>query len=461
MKLREQTRQIGQPGPIRPSSGVRRAAGATLLLAALAMQGCSSWPNWANPGKWYDGVFGDEPTTSSSTASDQMPAPTEATGQPAGQSPGASQGGASQGGAQKGFPNLATVPPRPPESSSGERRAMQQSLAADRDSAHYTDEDLRGQPATAAPTPPTVPNTATAGTAPSNPATPGAAPSAPAVATPPPPPAASTASAQPAAPTAGTAPLPAVRQAALAPPPAVPKPATPSAPAPAVSRPAAPSASTPAPPPTAAAIEPQPPANLGTSVADVYRQALQQSAATVTTAPADPHFVPPRGQPVQQFSTAVPPIVQQNYNSSLAVRPPALSGNGAPATRRGTGGTAFATAGSHLAAMIQFADGSASLSAEDRVTIRNILATYKQSGGIIRIVGYASGQGGAESVQQKLAVFDIADRRAEAVANELIRQGARPNSVFVEAQTGDNAGYGAVDGVAREDLRRAEIFLEN
>ena len=329
MRLREQTRQIGQVAAIRPISGTRRTAGAILLvLAAFALQGCSSWPDWANPGKWYDGVFGDEPTTSSSASSDQVPVPTT-TDQSADQSSSSSQGSANQSGGQKGFPNLATVPARPPESSSGERRAMQQSLAADRDSARYTNEDLRGQPASAAPTPPTVPNATTAGATTPAPATTAAAPAAPAAATPPPP---AAKSAAPAAPTAGTAPVPAVQQAALAPPPAPPKP---------------PPQSTPAPPParpTAASVAPPPPANLATSVAEVYRQALQQSAATVTTAPADPHFVPPRGQPVPQFATAVPPIVQQNYNASLAVQPPPLPSNGAPA-RRGAGGTAFAAAG--------------------------------------------------------------------------------------------------------------------
>lgn len=194
------------------------------------------------------------------------------------------------------------------------------------------------------------------------------------------------------------------------------------------------------------------PPNLATSVDAVYKQALQQSAATVTTAPANAGFVPPRGQPVSQFSTAVPPIVQQNYNASLATPPPALPVNGAPAAT-GTGRAAFAAAGSRLAATIQFGDGSASLSADDRATLRSIAADYKQNGGTVRIVGYATDPNAAETVQQKLATFDIAERRAEAVASELVRLGARSNAVFVEAVTDA--------GMAREDNRRAEIFLEN
>ena len=191
---------------------------------------------------------------------------------------------------------------------------------------------------------------------------------------------------------------------------------------------------------------------------DVYRQALQQSAATVTTAPANANFVAPRGQPVSQFSTAVPPIVQQNYNASMATRPPALPLSGAPA---GVNRAAFAAAGSRLAATILFADGSASLGAEDRATVRGIAAAYRQSGGTVRVVGYASGKSALETLQQKLATFDIAQRRAQAVASELVRQGARANAVFVEAVTDAGPGYAGAGRGAAEDTRRAEIFLEN
>jgi outer membrane protein OmpA-like peptidoglycan-associated protein len=407
----------------RALAGARRGAAAALLvLSAFAVQGCSSYPDWANPVKWYDGVFGDEPTPAQQTASDQAPA--------------ANPPAADQNGAKEGFPNLATVPARPAAGTVGERRAMQQSLAADRDSAQYTDEDLRGRPASAAAVPPTAPPPPSATAAAPAPATP--APAEAAVTTAPvaPPPAA--AQAAPAATQQQTA--TAVQQTTLAPPPApAPRPSAQPAPA--------------QPPLTAAMVAPQnAPPNLATSVDAVYKQALQQSAATVTTAPANAGFVPPRGQPVSQFSTAVPPIVQQNYNASLATPPPALPVNGAPAAT-GTGRAAFAAAGSRLAATIQFGDGSASLSADDRATLRSIAADYKQNGGTVRIVGYATDPNAAETVQQKLATFDIAERRAEAVASELVRLGARSNAVFVEAVTDA--------GMAREDNRRAEIFLEN
>jgi outer membrane protein OmpA-like peptidoglycan-associated protein len=61
-----------------------------------------------------------------------------------------------------------------------------------------------------------------------------------------------------------------------------------------------------------------------------------------------------------------------------------------------------------------------------------------------------------ETLQQKLATFDMAERRAQAVASELVRQGARSNAVFVEAVTDAGSGGGPA-----EDSRRAEIFLEN
>jgi outer membrane protein OmpA-like peptidoglycan-associated protein len=192
------------------------------------------------------------------------------------------------------------------------------------------------------------------------------------------------------------------------------------------------------------------PAITGNSTEDVYAAALRQSAATVTTAPANAGFAPPRGQAVTQFATTVPPIVQQNYNASLGVRPPVLPAAGTP-----TGGR-FGAAGSRLLSTILFANGSATLSGQDRANLRSAVDEYKRSGGSFRIVGYASDANNRPSAQQRLANFDLSERRAASVANELIRMGARADAVFVEARS--DAG---VTGGSASDGRRAEIFLEN
>ena len=388
----------------------RRAGRVGLLISALALSGCSVVPDWANPAKWYDDAFGAKPepanTATADTGSDNKPADDQNAG-------------------KQGFPNLASVPNRPADSSATERRALQKSLSADRDSAQYTNEDLRGTPASPAAVPPAPPPSAVA-----------AAPSAPAtLQAPSPAPTSAPASTSPSPAPQQTA--AAIQQAPLAPPPQLAKPAA----APGPSQPFA------------------APAITATSVEDVYQQALSQSAATVTTAPANAGFAPPRGQPVQQFATAVPPIVQQNYNASLATVPPSLPPSGGAAAVGGR--TAFAAAGSHLAATILFGKDSANLSNEDRATLRRIVGDYKQAGGTLRVVGYASGSAAQQSMQQKLATFDIAERRAQAVASELVRLGARADTVYSEALTDTEVALASAAGDHGEDARRAEIFLEN
>ncbi|HYM30955.1 MAG TPA: OmpA family protein [Candidatus Cybelea sp.] len=380
---------------------------AAVFAAVVALQGCSAVPDWANPVSWYDNTFGDQPAESSASTANQADTA---------KSDSSADEEKASGGAQK-FPRLSSVPDRPKTSSPEDRKALQQSLAADRSGAQYSDEDLRGRPPSAAPVSPQPAPAVTAAAAP-EPPQPAAAPVP--VPTPVPP------SAPSVAPAAG---------------PATP-PGTPArAPAP---------YSAPPPQIRTAAAAPVP----GNSVDEVYAQALAQSASTVTTAPANAAFSAPRGAPVQRFATAVPPLMQQNYNASMATPVPSLPPAGTPTAR--SGNPAFAAAGSQLADTVFFARGSANLSGDDRQALRDVVSRHKTQGGIIRIVGHASDDGSSSDPwQQKLANFDISQRRAEAVAGELRKLGAKSNSIFVEAAEDGPATGGSAEG------RRAEIFLEN
>lgn len=115
-----------------------RGAAAALVLAAGLSLGACSVPQWANPVDW----FGDD-----------EPAPAPTAGSPS----------TSGTVASDRFPNLGRVPPRPVEvSSEGERRKALDTMAADRENARHTDQELRARPADSntpppAPRPPVTP----------------------------------------------------------------------------------------------------------------------------------------------------------------------------------------------------------------------------------------------------------------------------------------------------------------
>lgn len=182
-------------------SGWRLQSRVALVAAAMLLAGCSSAPEWADPGEWgSDGQQSD------------APAQPETAAQPA-----------------EGFPNLSSVPGEAPQTSSRQTREdLKEGLSADRTNARYSDQALNAESTLVAPAapPPSVNNqTAAAPVAPAPvtpaPVTPSATPEAmsvPAV------PAAPAITPKPApAPVAPTAPVAA--PAPAAPPPAAPTPA--------------------------------------------------------------------------------------------------------------------------------------------------------------------------------------------------------------------------------------------
>jgi len=406
----------------------RHPLAAALLASTTLLQGCSWVPDWANPVEWYDGIFSDSGTKPEAAA--KPPPPTVAEQ-------------AKKQEESKEFPKLASVPERPNGSSSSERKTVREGLLADRESARYTDEVLRGGPG------PEAEATARTAEPPSAPNPPAERP---------------VAAAKP--PAASPAPAPAPPQQVAA---AAPAPAPAPAPKPAV----APGSAAAAAAPAVSDLRSRPPA---ATVQEVYQAALAQSAATVTTAPAHAAFNPPHAPGIGQFSTAVPPIVQQTYMAALqqSAPPPVANYPGTlpPAGVRQGGGAvplptpaqraAFIGAGSMRVATIQFPNGSAHISGKDRAALSDVVAAHNTRGGIIRVVGYASSRTRDMSLERhKLVNFDVSQRRAEAVAAELIRQGAQPQSVFVEARSDTLPVYSEAMPRAERNNRRAEIFLEN
>jgi len=404
---------------------------------------------------------------------------------------------------QKGFPKLGSVPGRPERPSSEEQtKEIAEGLAADTANARYSNQQLRQSTAVFGGQP-RAPSTIT----PSRPVSPPATlrrQASPSVARVLPP----TITRPVARPTARTvAPPPAIRPPAIRPP-AVPTPAvrTPSVRAPVVRRPApvanqgivspptvvrTPTVARPPAPirppaarhaPTVASAPPvsrpsalvraptiAPPAPPVRVARAVRRPVVSRPAVPATrpvTAPvARRQFATPIGQPNQ---APKPPPVATPIGGSLnertvALRPPnpasvsrSTSAPVAPVTQRSQGVQKSLRVGT-----IYFGDGSAQLSTQDRSILQAVTDVFGQMGGRVRVIGHSSmGVRTFNSAQREAVNFKISLKRANAVANELIRQGIPPEKLEVVAE-GDRAPvYAETSRTGAAHNRRTEIFID-
>lgn len=101
-------------------------------------------------------------------------------------------------------------------------------------------------------------------------------------------------------------------------------------------------------------------------------------------------------------------------------------------------------------ATVFFANGSAAIDADGKRALRILAEGYKENGGALRVVGFASGQ--ATSASAQIANFRIAGQRAETVAQELARLGVPMTRMIVSS---GNAGAG--DAAL---ARRVEVSLD-
>lgn len=134
------------------------------VLAAGSLAACSSMPEWTKPSTWYDGVTApDAPKTTEAAKPEAQPAQGAATQVSNSTSPvidplepEPAQARIQPSEKPTEFPTLAAQPAaREATTSESQRREIRDSLAADRDNAQYTADELRGgsQPAAAPPAP--------------------------------------------------------------------------------------------------------------------------------------------------------------------------------------------------------------------------------------------------------------------------------------------------------------------
>lgn len=369
-------------------------------------------------------------------------------------------------------PDLASLPARPaPTATPGERQQAAQSLASDGAQARYSAETLRGGTEAAAAPPAasdTAPNAAQRILG-------AATPDAPPTTTPP-------AGAPPAGseePPTASMPSPAAPQAAAAPPPQAPsasaQPAVPaSAPVQTAALPGA--TATPVGPSGSAAAagrEPAVPANTPVRGASTMMASAPQSDASLGFKPSS---APPLDPSINQFVSA-PIVARYRQTASLAgvpaapavpaVPPKAGSGsNDAVVTNPDPSGAARIAAingGAAPTAVIYFSGDGASLSKAAHAQVRAAVAAFKANGGqgTVRVVGHASSRTANMSVEKHLeTIFAKSQARANAVAQDLIRQGVPANKVMIDAVGDSQPIYYESMPKGEAGNRRAEIFVQ-
>lgn len=346
-------------------------------------------------------------------------------------------------------PNLSSVPPRPDATTTPEqRRAIQQGLIADRENARYTDETLRGRPATPAPAaappraaaPASAPTPAATAPEPAMPpvAAPAAAPNRPA-AVPPPIPAAQRQPATPMPPSAQVATAPAPSSAAERRIPSIvqdsPPPAVSSAPSPVAQ--GSPMAA-PAPMPAAAAAPARP-----MTLAEVFQQ--QVAVAHRDTVVGLPGSAPAAATPPPPAAAAPAAAPQQmalaggagmSAPAMVPVQPVATAAQPTAVPARGRVG------------LVPFGASTSGVDPGAVPFLRQVAEQARASAARVRVVGQSPVASNA-SANDKLLAFSRASEQAESVAAELVRQGLPAGAVMIEARSGAGAASGA------------EIFLEN
>jgi len=370
-------------------------------------------------------------------------------------------------------PDLSNLPSRPATTPMAQQQAAAQSLAADGAQARYSADSLRaGNEASATPPPPTAdiaPGQQLAMAAPSADAPPTTDMGAPPAAAAPPP--------RPApAPMASAAPAPS------APPPSALTQGTAAVPVAggvpmAAAAPMA-SASAAARPPGAQPAVPAVPANTPARGA-----AMGVQYASDAQLGFKPSEAPPLDASISQW-VSQPVIARYRQTASNAgiapVRMAAVPavparGMGGPEAMSGAvtanldavsvpGGAIAAMAGGMPAtATVFFPGDGTTISAAARAQIRSAADQFKALGGAgtIRVVGHASSRTANMPVDRHLTtIFKKSQDRANAVAQELIRQGVPAVRVLIEAVGDSQPVYYESMPQGEEGNRRAEIFVQ-
>jgi len=475
-------------------AGIRMApaalAAGSLLAGAFLLSACSNVPDEINPVSWYKGVegwFSDEDETPPPSVKNGPATKTTTEAKaPAGQT---TQNQASAASDQA-FPTAQDVPEKPATSTVEQRRQMMQGLASDRANAKYADESARGSDQSASPQ--AGGNSAAPAKNSSSSHAPASAEDSDGMMPAVPPPAPSSAAASPSPTAAAASPPPSSGHKsymsgidssdASAEPPPPPAPAK-SVSAPAKSTPAAAAAA--AAPAGSGAVTPAAPGSA--ELNQVYQSKLQESAPTVSTMPAGPMAAnaPSAGSVAEPPATpegpaaapskgskkhakaksVVPSTAEATSSPSVYVAPEVSEGDLAFGQSSTFGGAPIYDGGGSGApgqiGVVYFGSGSAELDEGDVAKLRQVASMYKERGGSIHVVGYASSfTRNMDPMHHQMVNFNISLRRADAVARELFKLGVKPANVFVSARSDAEPIYFESMPAGQAGNQRAEIFID-
>jgi outer membrane protein OmpA-like peptidoglycan-associated protein len=201
---------------------------------------------------------------------------------------------------------------------------------------------------------------------------------------------------------------------------------------------------------------------------------VQASERSLVTRPPVPtlrriaarrQFATPVGSPNQapKSPPVATPIGGTLGERTVALRPPnparvnrSTSAYSAPVPQN-----AQSVAKSLQVGTIYFGDGSAQLSRQDRSILQAVSDVFQKMGGRVRVIGHSSmGARTFNSSRRETVNFKMSLKRANAVANELIRQGIPMENVEVIAEGDRSPVYAETSQTGAAHNRRTEIFID-
>ena len=174
-------------------------------------------------------------------------------------------------------------------------------------------------------------------------------------------------------------------------------------------------------------------------------------------------FITPSGNPLQipKPPPAATPIGGGLMEKSVNLAPPTPAKVQSKSSEVSSRERSAVTSGIEQVATIYFDDGSAQLSSEDVSILRTISDYVQQTRGTLRIIGHSSlSVSTFDSKQRESANYLMSLRRANAVADELARQGVTPEDMEVIAKGDREPIYAETLETGAAHNRRTEIYID-
>ena len=225
-------------------------------------------------------------------------------------------------------------------------------------------------------------------------------------------------------------------------------------------------------------------ANAETQLAQAQQQQVQQQAAAAQSQTAgnasSAYYYEQAGLNTVQIAQNNSTQIAQNQPVYAGQTPPGMvepmaynSGNyGLGTTVVGSGGqqyyagqgTNYGAGGyanaANLAGVIYFGHNSAGLSGNDQQVLRDIANAWRNTGGVLTVVGHASQQTATMSAERHAEVnYAVSEARARQVAAALQSLGVSAGAMVVEAYGASQPVYGEFMPTGEAHNRRVEIYL--